>query len=265
MEDIIKLIACDMDGTLFNDKKELPASFKEKMSQLRNRDIIFVASSGRSYPKQKEVFKDYLDEIYFVCDNGALIIYREEIIYKNTMHISQLQDLIKVCENIDGILLIFCGLKGIWHKQSGIEFEQYTSPYYKEYNLIKDYEDIDDEILKVSICDIKKASDNSYRIISPILNDKYTITVSGQVWTDVMKKGVNKGLAIKNIQEKFNISTSQTMAFGDFYNDVEMLKCAKYSFVMENANDDMKKYGNYIAPSNNDDGVMKMIDKYVIK
>ena len=43
-----------------------------------------------------------------------------------------------------------------------------------------------------------------------------------------------------------------------------MLENSEYSFVMENANDDMKQFGKYIAPSNNDDGVMKMIEKYVL-
>ncbi len=55
------------------------------------------------------------------------------------------------------------------------------------------------------------------------------------------------------------------MVFGDFYNDIEMLKEAHYSFVMENANDDMKQYGNFIAESNNDNGVIKAINEYVLK
>ena len=46
-----------------------------------------------------------------------------------------------------------------------------------------------------------------------------------------------------------------------FYNDSQMLLQAKYSFVMENANEDMKPFGNFIAPSNDDDGVMRMIKK----
>lgn len=54
------------------------------------------------------------------------------------------------------------------------------------------------------------------------------------------------------------------MAFGDFYNDVEMLQSAHYSFVMENANDDMKQYGNYIAKKNTENGVIKAIEEYVL-
>ena len=53
------------------------------------------------------------------------------------------------------------------------------------------------------------------------------------------------------------------MAFGDFYNDVDLLNSAGFSFVMKNANEDMKKYGKYIADDNNSGGVTKAIRKYL--
>ena len=54
------------------------------------------------------------------------------------------------------------------------------------------------------------------------------------------------------------------MAFGDFYNDIEMLEKAYYSFVMSNANENMKKYGNFIAESNKNNGVIKAIESYAL-
>ena len=80
-----------------------------------------------------------------------------------------------------------------------------------------------------------------------------------------MNKKVNKGAALEKIQKDENISYEETMVFGDFYNDIEMLGKAKFSFVMENANEDMKQYGNYIAKSNRDYGVIKAIEEYVLK
>ena len=80
-----------------------------------------------------------------------------------------------------------------------------------------------------------------------------------------MDKNVNKGAALEKIQKDENISYEETMVFGDFYNDIEMLGKAKFSFVMENANEDMKQYGNYIAKSNRDYGVIKAIEEYVLK
>ena len=82
---------------------------------------------------------------------------------------------------------------------------------------------------------------------------------------DINGKNVNKGAALKEIQKTYNISYDETMVFGDFYNDIEMLKEGHYSFVMENANEDMKKYGNFIAKSNKEAGEIQAINEYVLK
>ena len=91
------------------------------------------------------------------------------------------------------------------------------------------------------------------------------MVVSGPYWVDVMLKGVSKGTAVAFLQKKLGISREETMAFGDFYNDVEMLQQAEYSFVMENAEEKMKQYGNYTAPKNTDNGVMRMIQKFIFE
>lgn len=54
------------------------------------------------------------------------------------------------------------------------------------------------------------------------------------------------------------------MAFGDYYNDVEMLMNAKYSFVMSNSVSDMKRFGNFVAENNDKYGVIKSIEEYVL-
>lgn len=81
---------------------------------------------------------------------------------------------------------------------------------------------------------------------------------------DVVSKGINKGVALEKIQRTMGVSMEETMAFGDFYNDVELLGRAHYSFVMENSNDDMRKYGNFMAASNNNLGVIRAIEDYVL-
>ena len=76
-------------------------------------------------------------------------------------------------------------------------------------------------------------------------------------------KGIDKGNALKLFREKYDIAFEETMAFGDFFNDVGMLKNAYYSFVMENASDEMKKYGRFIAKKNTENGVIEEIKKYI--
>ena len=82
--------------------------------------------------------------------------------------------------------------------------------------------------------------------------------MSGEVWMDVMQNGIDKGKALTAIQKHRGITADETVAFGDFYNDIPLLKCAKYAYVMKNANEDMFEYGNRIADSNDEGEVLKV-------
>ena len=69
----------------------------------------------------------------------------------------------------------------------------------------------------------------------------------------------NKGSGIRHIQATLNISRDQTMVFGDFLNDLEMMDEATYSFAMANAHPLLKERANYLSPGNADNGVVRTI------
>ena len=71
---------------------------------------------------------------------------------------------------------------------------------------------------------------------------------------------VNKGNAIKAIQDKYGITPEQSMAFGDYFNDMEMLQNCTESYCMENGHPTIKATAKHIAQSNDDNGVMKVLN-----
>ena len=60
-----------------------------------------------------------------------------------------------------------------------------------------------------------------------------------------MNINTHKGNAIKLLQEVIKVTSDETVAFGDNFNDIEMLSDAKYSYAMENAHEEVKKVANY--------------------
>ena len=86
---------------------------------------------------------------------------------------------------------------------------------------------------------------------------------SGHGSVDLIVPGVNKGTGIKLLQERWGIASSEIMAFGDSPNDIEMLKVVKYSYAMENASDSVKEVAAYRAMSNDQDGVLAVIEDYL--
>lgn len=262
---MIKLIATDMDGTLLDENGKLPADFFEVLEELKKKNVKFVVASGRPYFTLYENFKPVSDELYFICDNGSCVVEESKEFQISAIDKEYVKEIVEVCSSIEDIELVLCGTKGAYLKKCSKEFTDEMYKYYIKRTVVEDFSEIDDEIFKIAVCDLKDSKTNSYEVINKYFKDKLAVVVSGKRWVDISNKGVNKGTALAKIQQNENISYEETMVFGDFYNDVEMLKKAYYSFVMENANDDMKTYGNFIAESNKDKGVLKAINKFVLK
>ena len=86
------------------------------------------------------------------------------------------------------------------------------------------------------------------------------MTISGAYWIDITNEGVNKGVAVTALQEFLGISPEETMAFGDYLNDLELLKRASYSYAMKNAQEEVKQVAFYeTKDDNNHNGVLKTI------
>lgn len=261
---MIKLIASDLDGTLLDEHKNLPPRFFETLDILSSHGVTFIAASGRSYTTLHENFMPRSDEMCFICDNGACVVENGIITEKDTLSRQATHRIIKACEAIENIHLILCGAHGSHITPYSPWFVNEVDKYYVNRNIVPDLYAVEDDIFKIAICDMAGSASNVYPILAPLFKDELNLAVSGDVWMDVMNKDVNKGSALEKIQQRLGITPEETMAFGDYYNDVELLKRAKYSFVMENSNKDMKQYGNYIARSNRENGVMQAINQYVL-
>lgn len=78
---MIKLIACDMDGTLLDSQKRLPPELPEVIAQLREKGVIFCVASGRQYASLRRDFEAYADDLLFLCENGALVMQRDKRVF----------------------------------------------------------------------------------------------------------------------------------------------------------------------------------------
>ena len=260
---MIKLIASDMDGTLLNSNNEINEEFFEVFNKLKEKNIIFAAASGRQYYNLVKRFEKINDDIMFIAENGTFVAYKGKEILVNSLEREVANQLIKIGRTIDNAYVILCGKKSAYIEERGERLVKETKKYYERYEIVEDLTKVEDDILKVTICDFSGSEFNSNNYYKEYW-DKLQVTVSGERWLDITSKGVNKGVAIEKVQEIFDINPKETMVFGDYLNDLEMMKKAYYSYAMENAHEDLKKVSNFIAKSNNDNGVVETI-KEVIK
>lgn len=260
---MIKLILTDMDGTLLNDNNEINKEFYPTFNKLLNKNIIFGAASGRQYYNLIDRFDKVKENMLFIAENGTYVVYRGKELMVNSLEKDIAMEIIKIGRKIENAFPILCGKEGAYIESTDPRLIEETKKYYTRHTIVDDITKVEDEILKVAICDFSGSEINSLKYYKDYM-DKTKVTVSGKIWLDITSKKANKGFAVKKIQELLKIKYEETMVFGDYLNDVEMMKSAFYSFAMENAHKDLKKVSRFITKSNNDNGVVDTIKEVAL-
>ncbi|MBR6789334.1 MAG: HAD family phosphatase [Oscillospiraceae bacterium] len=262
---MIKLIATDMDGTLLAPGGKLHPDFFPLLEELRRRGVHFLAASGRYYASLQRNFEPRPDLLDYICDNGACLVENGKVIAEHPLTPEQVTGIIDVCADLPGVRVQPCGSRGAYHAANEPEYgvegaEKIIYPSMRE-----DFAGIDDMIYKFSLMDLNDPYQNSIRALKERFGDSLTILLSGTRWIDVMNAGVDKGKGLAFFQQRWGIAPEETMAFGDYFNDVSLFEHAYYSFAMENGHPDIRKHARFVAPPNTEHGVVQMIRKYVLE
>ena len=256
---MIKLVASDLDGTLLlNGAQSLPEELFPLIKKLKELGILFVAASGRQYYNLAKRFEKIKDDMMFIAENGTFVVYKGEELLLNALDKETAIELIKIGRDIKESYVVLCGKKSAYIESKDERLIKEVEKYYEEYKIVNDLTKVEDDILKVTICDFIGSEENSYTYYNDY-KEKLQVSVSGQIWLDITDKGVNKGLAINKLQELLNIKHEETMVFGDYLNDLEMMESAYHSYAMENAHDDLKKVARFRAKKNTENGVVEKI------
>lgn len=258
--DMIKLIATDMDGTLLDSAKNMPRDFDFVISRLKTMGVTWVIASGRSYATLRQEFWQYLNDLVFICDNGAYVAWHDSIIFLDLMKRDDIAQIINASRKIDCKLLL-CGMHGTYHEYFGTEkAEKEINSYYVNQIIVDDLLEVDDDIFKLALYDPAGAETHAYKKLTGEFGNRFNMQTSGLYWMDIMNQGVNKGNALKNIQARLDVTRDETMAFGDYMNDIEMLRESGKSYAMKNGHELVKESAAHITRYTNDeDGVMRTV------
>ncbi|MEU9972016.1 Cof-type HAD-IIB family hydrolase [Streptomyces sp. NPDC051014] len=258
----IRLVVTDMDGTLLDDEKRIPPGLWPMLAELRRRGVLFSPASGRQYATLARQFADVADGMVFIAENGTYVVRDGVELSSDVLDPAVAGDLARTVRRLvaDGVDVgaVVCGKRSAYVERTDEAFLAEVRRYYVEHRVVDDLTAVDDDVIKVALFDFGPAE----RTTAPALARfaaTHQVVVSGEHWVDVMNRTANKGTALRGLQRELGITPSQTMVFGDYLNDLEMLDAADWSFAMANAHPDVISRARHLAPSNNDDGVLRTV------
>ncbi|MDO5155771.1 MAG: HAD family hydrolase [Eubacteriales bacterium] len=261
MQDI-RLIASDMDHTLLTEQGQLPPGFADYINRLDEKGIRFVVASGRPMYTLKAMFSEQWDKLAVISDNGAAIVNQGDMIYKSLMRVEDYQEMIRFVEDETEGVSVLCALEGAYVLKKYERYSEYFRAFLKDLVFVDDMRSLDVEANKFTVFLPEAGSKQAYdTIYAPRYQDRFSVTIGGDVWIDIMNKGVDKGMAMEKIGEVLGVDTKQMMAFGDNYNDAEMLKTVYHSYIVANAQPGMEQFARFRAPSNEEYGVLQIMEQ----
>lgn len=269
----IKLVAFDMDGTFLNDQNTYNHQrFGEILQKLRAKGIRVVAASGSQYQRLQDQFDEFKMEMDFVSQNGAAVYSNnqpllirampEEAVTATLNIINQQFSATDIAEHL------VVGVKSAYVDQS-ISQAAYDLTYHY-YNHLQKIESLatvtparlQDQVTSIGITfgehtDFNKMMTNLRSSLPTGLSSQ----TSGYNTELISENSVNKAAGLAALQAKFNIANDEIMTFGDNENDLSMLKLTPYGYAVENAVQKIKDSVTHFTASNNDEGVLDILEK----
>lgn len=258
----IRLIVSDVDGTLLNSAHELNPKFFSVFEQLHSAGIHFAVASGRQYQNLRKVFGQIEDRIVFAAENGSYVLFQGNEMLSTALASAEIKELVTIGRQIPSANLVLCGKKSAYVENSDPAFIDHLSIYFAKFEIVEDVLEVDDEILKFTVCDLTGSEKNSYPSFAH-LTGQYQVKVSADTWLDISDKLAHKGNAVAMLQQHYGVTKEQTMVFGDYLNDLEMMHEAYFSYAMANGHPDVKGVARYIAKNNNENGVLEVLERLV--
>jgi len=270
-----KWCICDMDGTLLNSKDIISAENEVALKKLQQIGLEVIIASGRVDLLMKSFIKQLGLKGHIICCNGGLIknIETQEIVYSKVIDKDVIRKIISYSIENNINFLIYTNNIVYSNKNNPRvdKYEKLNKPNsedlqipikYVDDIIIEDMNNID--VFKILlVCDdheIVKVSENYFSKF-----DKLTVVSSEKGLLDIMASNTSKGNAVKILSEKLDVDLSKVIAFGDNYNDMEMLQCVGMPIAMENAVDDIKLQAKYVTKSNDESGIAYAINNFILK
>ena len=261
-----KLIACDLDETLLNDQHLVGKKNHDAILKARNDyGIKFVLATGRGFMQVQSILEELelneLEDEYVISFNGGTLSENKNnrVIEFNGLAFEKMKELFEVGLNLNVCIHVYTADSLYVFNVNEDEKQRLAKLGLDIIYPIDNKIDFLENIMISKV--IYQNTDVSYlmsleEILKPITDNCISISYSSNRYMEFNTIGVDKGKGLIDLARQLGIDIKDTIAIGDNYNDLSMLKVAGLSVAVSNAVGDVKKVCDYVTKANNNEGAI---------
>lgn len=265
-----KWCVLDMDGTLLDSHDTISKENETALNKLQKNGVEVIIASGRVDLMLKRYIRQLNLKGHIISCNGGLIrnIETGEIVYSKAMDRNTVKQIISFCLKEQIHLLVYTSDVVYTNKDNpkAVKYERINQSLDADLRFPVEYivdpslqNTSDKDILKILlICKNQNQVEQLQKRF--VMNKDISVVSSADGLLDIMASNTSKGRALKILSEKEKVDPKQIIAFGDNYNDIEMLQFAGMSVAVENSVPQVKDAARYVTKSNDESGVAYAIN-----
>lgn len=238
----IRLIACDLDGTLLLHGAQICTSQAlELIELLCDRGIFFMPASGRQYPNLRRLFAPVADRILYLCENGSLVMKDDRPIEKKIFSRGLAMELCHAILDQEDCEVLISGERTSYILPKKDSYRRYLEETVRNnITVVRTPEEIPEEIMKISFYTGKENRDIVGDALAQRFGGRAWMVVSGLEWIDFAPVGTSKASALAAVGKQLGIAPEEMAAFGDNENDRTMLEFVGHPYLMKECNPSME-------------------------
>ncbi|MGL4849832.1 MAG: Cof-type HAD-IIB family hydrolase, partial [Clostridium sp.] len=242
----------------------------EAIRKAREKGVYVVLASGRPI----DGLLKYLEELDLISDDDYVLSYNgclvqkcksRDVICDIAINGEDLNHLYNLSRKVGVNIHAFSKDRGLITPKNS-KYTQYEADqnFITVTEVSHDNLDYNEEIIKIMMIDEPEVLEAGINKLPKELWDKYSVARSTPFFLEFFNKEANKGLGVKMLADHLGIKKEEIITMGDEMNDYPMIEYAGLGIVMENGASEMKEIADYITDSNDNDGVAKAIEKFVL-
>ncbi|WP_461532972.1 HAD family hydrolase [Sinomicrobium sp.] len=258
-----RIIFTDIDGTLLNAERDLSANTISEINRIKDNMPVILVSARM--PKQMTHLQQKLGitDAPLICYNGALVLFDHKPIHSVEIPLETVQQIVTYNEdNAEGKLHISLFQYDSWYVEAYDYWAQREENNTKISPKIKSNRTVIDEwnrsgvgAHKISCMGDPELIEKAYLHFEKELGENLHLYRSKDTYIEIANKEVSKLTGIKILLQQYDIPLEDAIAFGDNYNDTEMIAAVGHGVAVANARDEVKAVAKAIAPHHKEDGV----------
>lgn len=266
----IRLVAIDLDDTLLRDDLTISPHTQDVLKRVREMGIAMTLATGRMFPAAKPYAEMLGFDIPLITYQGALVknAFSGEVVYYRPLS-----------EEVARRVIAFGRAKNVqvnyylddrlYVERITPEGEHYSSLAGVPFNQVPDLERllVEGPPTKLLVIAEEAMIDSYLAELREILEREGLeahLTRSKPRYLEVSHPEATKGFALRELAARLKVKREEVMAFGDSFNDLEMLEFAGIGVAVANARPEVRRCARYVTSSNNDDGVAEALERFIL-